>query len=326
MNTSNLIVKITFRLEAPLSIAMPVAEYTKPNKWGNFPVAPVDFDEEGKPIQSGFLPATTVRGAIRRFAVLPEMEKAAASGKHFKLERAYSELIGQDPGSEKQPDEIDLTAIKEAREASPILDLFGSGLGVKSRLMVSNFIPKIPTLPMAFTAVRKDLGDTEGVLEAISDEDRLAYLAREEANRKRAQAEAQVTKLNREVGKAKKTNSADTADLEKQLVAAEELAAKYKTDMGDMQVSTRSLMTSYALPQGLELHGKFVVRAVRDRDWDILLSGLDGLSRWPILGAQSARGGGEISGTAKFILDDEEKMAVRFGGFEPIEKRELENA
>lgn len=265
MNRSTLIVSIVIRLEAPLSIAMPVAEYTKANKWENFPVAPVDFDEEGEPIQSGFLPATTVRGAIRRFAVLPIMEAAAERGEHYRLEQAYSELIGQDPGSEKQPDEIDLTAIKEAREASPIVDLFGSGLGVKSRLMVSNFVPDHPTLPMAFTAVRKDLGDTEGVLEAMSEEDRISYLAREEANRKRAQTEALVIRLKRDASKASKTGSDDAADLNVQLEAAEKLAAKYRDDMGDMKVSTRSLMTSYALPQGLDLKGKFVVRAARDR-------------------------------------------------------------
>lgn len=326
MNRSTLIVSIIIRLEAPLSIAMPVAEYTKPNKWENFPVAPVGFDDEGQPIQSGFLPATTVRGAVRRFAVLPEMEAAAERGEHYRLERAYAELIGQDPGSEQQPDEIDLTAIKQAREASPIIDLFGSGLGVKSRLMVSNFVPDHPTLPMAFTAVRKDLGDTEGVLEAMTEEDRSAYLAREDANRKRAQTEALVTKLKREESKASKTASDDAADLKVQLEAAEKLAAKYKDAMGDMRVSTRSLMTSYALPQGLELKGKFVVRSARDRDVDILLRGLDGLSRWPVLGAQSARGAGEISGTAEFRLDGNLIKSVSLGGFEPLIIRNFEPA
>ncbi|AXI53786.1 hypothetical protein C1J05_04075 [Sulfitobacter sp. JL08] len=303
---------------------MPVAEYTKPNKWENFPVAPVGYDEEGQPIQSGFLPATTIRGAIRRFAVLPEMAAAAEKGAHYRLERAYSELIGQDPGSEQQPDEIDLTAIAEAREESPIVDLFGSGLGVKSRLLVSNFVPDHPTLPMAFTWVRKDIGDTEGVLEALPDEDRSAYLAREQANRHRAQAEALVADLKRKESKAVKTGSDDAADLKVQLEAAEKLAAKYKEDMGDMQVSTRSLGVSYALPQGLELKGKFVVRSARERDQDILLRGLDGLSRWPVLGAQSARGAGEISGTASFKLDGKITKIVSFGGFEPLKIRDFE--
>jgi len=326
VNRSTLIVSIIIRLEAPLSIAMPVAEYTKANKWENFPVAPIGFDEEGEPIQSGFLPATTVRGAIRRFAVLPNMEAAAERGEHYRLEQAYSELIGQDPGSEKQPDEIDLTAIKEAREASPIVDLFGSGLGVKSRLMVSNFVPDHPTLPMAFTAVRKDLGDTEGVLEAISEEDRSSYLAREEANRKRAQTEALVTRLMRDVSKATKTGSDEVANLKVQLQAAEKLAAKYRDDMGDMKVSTRSLMTSYALPQGLDLKGKFVVRSARERDMEILLRGLDGLSRWPVLGAQSARGAGEVSGKAEFRLDGRLVKSVVFGGFESLKTRDFQAA
>lgn len=324
MARSTLIAKVVIRLEAPLSIALPMAEFTKENQWANFPVAPVGFDEEGQPIQSGFLPATTVRGALRRFAVLPDMEAAADRGEHYRLERAYAELIGQDPGSEQQPDQIDLTAIKEKREASPIVDLFGSGLGVKSRLMVSNFVPDNPTLPMAFTAVRKDLGDTEGVLEAMSDDDRNAYLAREEANRKRAQTEALVTNLKRASSKAAKTGADNADELKTQLDAAEKLAAKYKEDMGDMQVSTRALMTSYALPQGLELKGKLVVRNFRERDLDILLKGLDGLSQWPVLGAQSARGAGEVSGTVDFRLNGDRVKSATFGGFQLLRIRDFE--
>ncbi len=227
--------------------------------------------------------------------------------------RAYTELVGQDAGSEKQPDEINLTAIAEMREASPVVDLMGSGLGVKSRMMVSNFVPDHPTLPQAFTAVRKDLGDTEGVLDAFDDGEREKYLAREVANSRRSQREA----LKRKLRKAEKTGG-DTAEIKAQLEEAEKLSEKCKDDMGEMQVSTRSLMTHYALPAGLTLTGKIVIQRYRERDLGLLLSGIEGLSRFPILGANSARGaGGDITGKLDIKIDGKLVKTVAFGGFEP---------
>ena len=312
-----LIAKVAITLNAPLSIAMPVAEFTRPNEWENFPVMPVAFDDEGAPKNSGFLPATTVRGALRRNMVLPRMEAAAKAGQPYCLKRAYTELVGQDAESEQQPDEINLTAIAGMREASPVVDLMGSGLGVKSRMMVSNFVPDHPTLPQAFTAVRKDLGDTEGVLDALDDGDREKYLARGAANSRRSQAEALVKRLNPELRKAGKTGG-DTAEIKAQLKEAEKMLEKCKDDMGEMQVSTRSIMTHYALPAGLTLTGKIVIQRYRERDLDLLLSGIEGLSQFPILGANSARGaGGDITGKLDIKIDGKLVKTVAFGGCEP---------
>ncbi len=82
-----LIAEVAITLNAPLSIAMPVAEFTTRNEWHNFPVMPVAFDDEGAPKNSGFLPATTLRGALRRNMVLPQMEAAAKAGDPYRLER-----------------------------------------------------------------------------------------------------------------------------------------------------------------------------------------------------------------------------------------------
>ena len=303
---------------------MPVAERQSANDWANFPVMGVEQREDGEMIQSGFLPASTVRGALRRFAVLPEMEAAAEVGSPYSLAEAYMALIGQDADSEKQPDEIDLGQIRKEREENPIVDLFGSGLGVKSRLIVSHFKPGHPVLPQPFTNVRKDLEDTEGVIDALGETDRKSYLSRTAANRKRAQAEALRERLERDL--RKKTRSGeDTGELAAQLEAARILVEKYVADMGGMAVSTRGLFTLYALPMGLELIGKFVIRGYRDRDLPILLRGLNGLSMFPILGAQSARGCGEISGRAEIRVNDKLDRIVSFGGFAPLKETFLSN-
>ena len=93
----------------------------------------LEFDDDGKPKKTGFLPSTTLRGFLRRAIVTRNMREAKDNGNPYSLEKAYTELIGQDSESEKQAGDIDLLEIKKAREDSPVIDLFGSGLGVASR-------------------------------------------------------------------------------------------------------------------------------------------------------------------------------------------------
>ena len=316
MSKQTLVAKATIHTVYPLSISMPVAGKGKANEWDNFPVMQIGgFGEDEEPVMTGYLPATTVRGALRRHAVLPLMQAAADEGKHYTLPDAYRDLIGQDAGSEKQPDEIDLAAINEQREASPIVDLFGSGLGVKSRLVVSHFFPVRPTEPEPITSVRKDLEDTESALDSLSQKDRDQYIGRGEANRRRAQAQQTLDKLKRD--KRKKENKGeDIGDLDEQIAAAEGLVAKHQSEMGDMQVSTRAIFTHYALPKGLDLEGEFIIRNFRDRDLHILKRALDGLSHMPILGAQSARGCGQVRGKVEYTLGGTLHI-IEFGGFEP---------
>lgn len=57
MRRDLLIAKVTITTVGPLSITMPVAEYTKPNRWNNFPVMARGLDEDGEPKRTGYLPA-----------------------------------------------------------------------------------------------------------------------------------------------------------------------------------------------------------------------------------------------------------------------------
>ena len=316
MSNQTFVAKATITLLHPLSIAMPVAERARANEWNNFPVMQVGgFGEDEDSIMTGYLPATTVRGALRRHAALPLMKEAADKGKHYTLPQAYRDLIGQDAESEQQPDEIDLAALIKQREASPIVDLFGSGLGVKSRLAVSHFIPARPTEPRPMTSVRKDLEDTETALDLLGQKERDRYIGRGEANRRRAQARQTLDTLKRDKRRREKRGE-DVGDMDAQIAAAEGLVEKYQAEMGDMQVSTRAIFTHYALPMGIDLSGEFVIRGFRDRDLEILKRAFDGFSRMPILGAQSARGCGQVSGKVEYEMDDGPHV-ITFGGFKP---------
>jgi hypothetical protein len=310
-----IIVKATIKTEAPLSIAMPVAQGSRENSYENFPLMTRGIDEEGQKQYTGYLPASTLRGFLRRGIVIEDMKDAAANKQHYKLNQAYAELIGQDSASEQQAGDIDLVALKDTRESSPILDLFGSGLGIKSRLRVSHFLPSHNVLPDPITGARKDLDDNEDAFALLDEDEKGEFYERSEANTKRARAATQLDNLLRKQRAAKRKEESPE-ELDAQIKAAEDLVKKYEAVMGDMKNSSRTILTHYALAAGLELQGKLVIENSKDRDIALLETGLNALSLFPILGAQSARGCGEISGVFDFMKDGNLFKKITIGGFE----------
>ena len=303
-------------LVEPLSISMSGKEY------GGFPMIP-RYLVDGSLEPTGFLPATTLRGRLRRGYVKREMQAAAGRGEHYSLKQAYSEVIGQNAESEKEAGEIDLMEIKKSREASPVLDLYGSGLGIAGRLRVSNFFPENNVTPEKLQTFRKDLDASDEILQSLSKEDQERFYNRKELNSRRSKWETNVEKLNRDIAVAKR-KKAVTAELEAQKKEAEKKYNEVIAEMGDMmKVSSLLPIEWYALPPGLKLFGKIVVTNVKPTDLEILEAGLDDLSRNPVLGAASARGCGEIEGEFKVTLDGQDKKTIRFGGYKPIEVENL---
>ena len=312
---SDIVINCTITTVGPLSIRTPVAEGALENRFDNFPVMTRGLNAEGQPLQTGYLPATTVRGFLRRAIVTDSMAKAAADGKHYTLQRAYADLIGQDAESEKS-EGIDLLKLREVRDGNPVLDLFGSGLGIKSRLLVSHFLPTVNVLPEVFTGVRKDLEDTDGVVDMLAEADRTVYFGRNDANSRRAAAGVVVKKLEQQLRKAKKEKG-DTTEIDTALAEAKVTASKYEAEMGEMTNSSRTLTHYSALPAGLELKGRMVVQQSRDRDMRMIELALDALSRRPVLGAQSARGCGEIAGVFDLLQGGVLVKRITVGGWAP---------
>jgi CRISPR type IV-associated protein Csf2 len=319
-----IIINAKIKTLAPLSIKMPKPEGSRENEFANFPVMTRGIDDDGNKLQTGYLPATTVRGFLRRAVTLRSMKAAADSGKPYKLPQIYSEMIGQDAESEKQAGEIDLLAIKKAREDSPILDLFGSGLGIKSRLKVSHFVPHVNVLPEVFTGVRKDLDDTEEAMDLMDKSDMVSFLGRSESNTKRVAASALVKQLETEIRRTEKKGETVSEDKIKALSVAKANEDKFKADMGEMQNSTRTIVQHFALPSGIELSGRLVVENAVERDMDLIQHGLDELSKKPVLGAHSARGCGEIEGTFQIIDCDGKLIKTIFiGDYKPSKVTEF---
>ena len=165
-----------------------------------------------------------------------------------------------------------------------------------------------------FYNVRKDLSDTEGVMGTLSKADQEEYYERNQANRARAQAEAVVERIKRQIRAAKNKNE-PTDELAKQQEEAEKLVKRYSGKMEGMEVSTKAIFSHRALPVGVNLKGRLVVIHPRDRDLEMLEFALDALSKDPVLGAQSARGCGEIKGVFDVLIEGELRKKITIGDY-----------
>ena len=310
----NTIFNMVLTTEQPLSITLPVAKFTRENRFANSPVMTRGLDAEGTKQETCYIPATTFRGMLRRHVVVPLMEERAANGNHYTLDEAYRDLIGQDAASEQQPDEIDLIALKDMRAKNPIVDLFGFGLGVQSRLKVSHFLPTHNILPEVFTTARKDLGDADdgAILDLVRDEEREKYLKRANANSKRSAAESLLGRLVKQ-----KKKDGPSADLDAQIVLTESKVEEYREAMDGMTNSSRTILTHYAMPVGVQWTGRLIVTNSTEKDIEALCGALDRFSSYPMIGGQHARGCGEISGVADIETDRKLVKKISFGGFAP---------
>lgn len=309
----NAIFKMTLTTEQPMSITLPVAEGTRANRFENSPIMTRGVDDEGKSLETCYIPATTFRGMLRRHAVIPKMEERAKANNPYKLPEAYADLIGQDPESEQQANEIDLMALKKQREDNPVIDLFGLGLGVQSRLKVSHFLPAKNILPEVFTTARKDLGDHDDgkLLDLLHPDELSTYHQRATANSNKSRAETLLRTLNNQ-----KRKDGASKELDAQIKETEKKVQEYSDQMGGMENSSRAIFSFYAMPQGIEWSGRLVITNYQDRDIEMICNALDRFSHYPMLGAQHARGCGEISGRADVLVDGTLVNKISFGGFE----------
>ena len=304
---SHLIFNIEARTLAPVSIVAPPAEGSKATGHPTMPRA------DG---ETAYIPASTLRGKLRRGVVMPMAAAAAAAGKPWRLPRLYSLLLGQDTDSEKKAEVIDLKAIAALRAAEPVLDLFGVGLTLAGRLMVSHLLPVENVAPITITGTRRDLDDDESLIDMMTAEDRAAFEGRGAANTARVSHAASVKALESKLRAAlKKDAQANTAELAAAIEVAKAAEAAASASMGEMKNSTRTLIQHSALPAGVELRGRIVVRNERDGDLAMLLGALDEFSRMPVLGGHSARGCGELTMTLRVLREDRPLMTVEVGGF-----------
>jgi CRISPR type IV-associated protein Csf2 len=303
-----IIINATLTTVQPVSIKLPDQD--------GHPRMTRGLDSEGQPKKTAYIPATTVRGKLRRLAVLPLMQAAAAAGKPWTLHQVYESMLGQDAASEAS-EEIDLVALKKRRADNHIVDLFGAGLGVKSRLSVGHFVPVVDVEPESFAGVRKDLDSDTDVLDLMAEDEVNRFVGRNANNAKRSAAERLVTTLGRNVRKTEKA-SGDVTELKAAMVLAEAQRDALVAAMGDMKNSTKTLTSYQAMPAGIELKSRIIIDKASSQDITTLMGALDLFSRSPVLGGQTARGCGEVTG--KFEMSDQDGIllgVISVGGYAP---------
>lgn len=305
---NKIIINATLTTVQPVSIKLPDQD--------GHPRMTRGVDSDGQPKKTAYIPATTMRGKLRRLAVQPLMEAAAAAGKPWTLHQVYEAMLGQDAASEAN-EEIDLVALKKRRASNHIVDLFGAGLGVKSRLSVGHFMPVVDVAPEAFSGVRKDLDSDTEVLDLMDPDEVNRFVDRNTNNSKRSAAEALVKKMTAQVRKAEKAGQ-DVTDLKAALTLTESQRDALVSAMGDMKNSTKTLTSYEAMPAGIELKSRIIIDKATAKDMATLMGALDLFSRTPVLGGQTARGCGEVAGN--FEMSDQNGTllgVVSVGGYGP---------
>jgi CRISPR type IV-associated protein Csf2 len=316
---TNLIINATFTTIQPVSIKMPDQE--------GHPTMTRGVDAEGRPLKTAYIPATTLRGKLRRLAVRPLMEAAAAAGTPWSLFQVYEAMLGQDTQSEAA-EKIDLAALKKRREDNHIVDLFGAGLGVKSRLSVGHLMPArgVTVQPEKFAGVRKDLDSDLSLLDLMSADEVATFEARSAYNSERSSLAAVEKQLKIQLKKAEKAEkegkgTKEAVDTLRAACDAAEAKLKAATElMGDLKNSTKTLTSYEAIPAGIDLFSRVVISTAQGKDLALLIGVIDAFSRLPVLGGQVARGCGEVAGKLDMLTDAGVLLgAVKFGDYKAAE-------
>lgn len=270
------------------------------------------IDAEGRHQRTVFIPAAQIRGRLRHEAALAELR---SKPEKVKLEVAYLLALGQDlrPSEDDEPEAIRLKEQLSMRALNPLLDLFGTWK-MSSRLFVSHLLPEVNVLPDKVSHIRRDLDTNTDMMDLLGEAGQNDFYERQEKQGLASKAEALIKLVNRELVATRKIK--DTAKLEELNTKLEELKELKKSQKGeDKSDNTKHLLVLQVIPAGVTLSGKLTVTNANAHDLQTLIKALDGFSKMPYLGAQRARGCGEVQGTATFKNSEGSVLAVvKFGG------------
>lgn len=272
-------------------------------------------DVEGRHQRTVFIPAAQLRGRLRHEAAIAELRSRPEKAR---LEDAYLLALGQDlrPEEEEQPEAIRLREQLAFRERQPFLDLFGTWK-VSSRLFVSHLLPEVNVQPDTVAHIRRDLDSNPDVMDLLDETEQDRLYERQNSQGLASKAEALIKLTTRELAAARKAK--DDARLAELTAKLEELKTLKQSRKGDdTSDNTKHLLELQVIPQGIDLSGHLTVQRARPYDLRLLVTALDGFSRQPYLGAQRARGCGQVQGRATFHNAQGDVLAVlRFGGHQP---------
>jgi hypothetical protein len=272
------------------------------------------IDAEGRHQRSVYIPAAQLRGRLRHEAALAELR---GRPRKAKLEDAYLLALGQDlrPNEDEEPEAVRLKEQITFRQQNPLLDIFGTWK-VASRLFVSHLLPAVNVLPDKVSHIRRDLDTNQDMMNLLDEAEHDRFYERQGKQGLASKAEGLIKLSMRELAAARKAK--DTAKMDDINAKLEELKALKQTQKGgDTSDNTKHLLELQVIPSGITLSGKLTMMHAQAFDLQTLVTAFDGLSRKPFMGAQQARGCGEVKGQVRFSSADGEVLLVLdFGGLQ----------
>lgn len=274
-------------------------------------------DAEGRHLRTVYIPAAQLRGRLRHEAALAELR---ARTDKARLEEAYLLALGQDlrPEEDTEPEAIRLREQRAFRDQHPFLDLFGTWK-LASRLYVAHLLPPVNVAPDTVAHIRRDLDTNPDMMALLDDAEQDRFYDRQQSQGLASKADGLIKLARREMAGARKAkDEAKLAELEAKVQELEALKKSHKGD--DASDNTKHLLELQVIPAGIELTGSLTVQDARPGDLAVLVRALDGFSRQPYLGAQRARGCGEVRARVTFRTADGEPLAVvAVGGLRPAQ-------
>ena len=194
------------------------------------------------------------------------------------------------------------------RAQNPLLDLFGTWK-VASRLFVSHLMPEVNVQPDTVSHIRRDLDTNAAMMAQLDEGEQDRFYERQDNQGMASKTEALIKIATRELAVARKAK--DAAKLEQLNAKLEELKERKKASKGDdASDNTKHLLELQTIPCGIDLSGKLTVMDAKANDLRVLVQALAGFADQPYLGAQRARGCGEIRLRAAFKNGEGDVLAV----------------
>ncbi len=262
----------------------------------------------GERLTTLVIPATTLRGKLRRSTVEVVARSAREHGRTWSRDAYYFNVIGQTRSSEQEQEYVPLDEIAKQREANPIVSLYGAGIGLASKLMVSDAVPKNPTEGEEVRGIRKDVDADPSWTMSLLDKDALAeWSTRARANKQRVKVESEVGRLERSLRNASDDEAEGIrAEIERRKTEVARLKEEARTG-----VSVKLPFSFTAIPAGTVMRHKMRGRNLTPEEMGAFLVGLDGLSLDPVIGGQQARGCGGIAAKYEVKIRESTREPIR---------------
>lgn len=289
-----LILTGTVESQSPISIVPPSWSKKTPDRTPMM-IPKMPRLVEGRYIDVPYIPATTLRGRIRRCArdvVRDAVIAKTGNPKPFDLDTAYFLTLGgiKDKGSE---DKRTVALEQQWRNQNPLLSLFGSGAPfVEGRASIGNAVPAIAVPIMAVDGVRSDdFRRSPNEIRFLNDADVSELIRRQTGNQTRSAVNADLKTLKRSL---KNTTGDEREALVAKIAATEaELDAQEKSTGA---VSVGMPLSGYeAIPPNVQMQHRMRLTNVTLEEIGLFLAALNRFALHPIVGAHASVGGGEIS-------------------------------